>query len=166
MNQPAVLLSSAGRSLLRDTCTLLQLPLQPQKHLPGTKPPSLTAATPPAAAAAAAWTNADVAGPDGIAAMAAAVPDLGALRQYLAAARGSEVRLDQGSAEACVARFRALQTEDAGLGWQDLNTFITVSLSSACDCCWCCWGCLLELFLCVERDGGSWSVVSAAYREE
>jgi hypothetical protein len=34
-NQPAVLLSSAGRSLLRDACSLLQLPLAPQKHLPG-----------------------------------------------------------------------------------------------------------------------------------
>jgi hypothetical protein len=38
-----------------------------------------------------------------------------------------QVRLDQGSAEACVSRFRALQAEDAGLGLQDLNIFITVS---------------------------------------
>jgi hypothetical protein len=39
-----------------------------------------------------------------------------------------QVRLDQTAAEACVSRFRALQAEDAGLGWQDLNTFITVSV--------------------------------------
>lgn len=38
----------------------------------------------------------------------------------------AQVRLDQTAAETCVARFRALQAEDAGLGWQDLNTFITV----------------------------------------
>lgn len=37
-----------------------------------------------------------------------------------------QVRLDQAAAEACVGRFRALQAEDAGLGWEDLNTFITV----------------------------------------
>jgi hypothetical protein len=35
VNQPAVLLSSAGRSLLRDACNMLQLPLQPHKHMPG-----------------------------------------------------------------------------------------------------------------------------------
>lgn len=110
---------------------MLQLPLQPQKHLPGTKPPSSTGSgagfSGSSSNVAAQWANADVAGPDAIAAAAASMPELAAVRQYLAAARSSEVRLDQGSAEACVARFRALQAEDAGLGWQDLNTFITVS---------------------------------------
>ena len=92
-----------------------------------TTAPTKTPSSSDAAAAVAVWASADVAGPDAIAAIAATLlPDLAAVRQYLAAARGSEVALDQGSAEACVARFRALQAEDAGLGWQDLNTFITV----------------------------------------
>jgi hypothetical protein len=64
----------------------------------GTKPPS-SAATSPAAAAAAAWANADVAGPDAIAAAAAAMPELPAVRHYLAAARGFEVREIQNSEE-------------------------------------------------------------------
>jgi len=135
-NQPALIISSAGRSLLRDSCTMLQLPLQPQKHLPGIKPPSGSSSgsngSNAASLAAAAWANADVAGPDAIAAMAAAMPELAAVRQYMAAAQKCEVRLDQGSAEACVARFRALQAEDAGMGWQDLNTLITVSHSGCC----------------------------------
>ena len=53
----------------------------------GTKPaPSGTAA-----ATAAAWANAEVSGQDAIAAIPAALPDLTAVRQYLAAARACEV---------------------------------------------------------------------------
>ncbi|WIA37078.1 hypothetical protein OEZ86_014051 [Tetradesmus obliquus] len=73
------------------------------------------------------WAAADVAGPEAVAAAAAAMPELAAVREYLAAARGLECRMDQAAAEACVTRFRAMQQANPGIGMEDLNLIITVS---------------------------------------
>jgi hypothetical protein len=120
VNLPAVILSAGGRSLLRDTLPLLQLPLSTPSGLGGLaamKPGFSDAAggsggggggashgDSAAAAAAAAGCGpggqaADDAlvacGPEAVAAAAAALPDLPRLRQYLAAARRAGVVLDQ-----------------------------------------------------------------------
>jgi hypothetical protein len=129
VNQPAVVLSST-RSVLRDSLAL-SLPLQPQR--PVLVKPGQTgqinnfdqSGTP---AAVVDWAAADVAGPEAVAAAAAAMPELAAVREYLAAARGLECRMDQAAAEACVARFRAMQQANPGVGMDDLNLIITVSV--------------------------------------
>lgn len=136
VNQPVVVLSG-GRSVLRDSLALM-LPLQPQRPVlvkPGqtsSQTVGLSAAEPGAPAAAVVdWDAADVLGPDAVAAAAASMPELAAVRDYLAAARVLECRMDQSSAEACVARFRALQQANPGVGMEDLNTIITVRIQNA-----------------------------------
>jgi hypothetical protein len=132
VNQPAVVLSST-RSVLRDNLAL-SLPLQPQ-HPVLVKPgqPGQTnnfdqsgAPLPAAPAAVVDWAAADVAGPEAVAAAAAGMPELAAVREYLAAARRLECRMDQAAAEACVARFRAMQQANPSVGMDDLNLIITV----------------------------------------
>jgi hypothetical protein len=129
VNQPAVVLSST-RSVLRESLAL-SLPLQPQRPVlvkPGqTSGQSNNFDQSSAAAAVVDWAAADVAGPEAVAAAAAAMPELSAVREYLAAARGLECRMDQAAAEACVARFRAMQQANPGVGMEDLNLIITVS---------------------------------------
>jgi hypothetical protein len=133
VNQPAVVLSST-RSVLRDSLAL-SLPLQPQRPVlvkPGPTSGQTNdfdqngAAAVAAPAAVVDWAAADVAGPEAVAAAAAAMPELSAVREYLAAARGLECRMDQAAAEACVARFRAMQQANPGVGMDDLNLIITV----------------------------------------
>ncbi|WIA16854.1 hypothetical protein OEZ85_013787 [Tetradesmus obliquus] len=131
VNQPAVVLSST-RSVLRDSLAL-SLPLQPQRPVlvkPGqTGQTGQTGSFDQAGAPAAVvdWAAADVAGPEAVAAAAAAMPELAAVREYLAAARGLECRMDQAAAEGCVTRFRAMQQANPGIGMEDLNLIITVS---------------------------------------
>jgi hypothetical protein len=129
VNQPAVVLSGM-RSVLRDSLAL-SLPLQPQRPVlvkPGqTSGQSNNFDQISAAAAVVDWAAADVAGPEAVAAAAAAMAELSAVREYLAAARGLECRMDQAAAEACVARFRAMQQANPGVGMEDLNLIITVS---------------------------------------
>jgi hypothetical protein len=129
VDSPALIFSTAGRSLLRDSLNLLQLPLatQQQGGLAARKPGYAEPAAGNTAGAGDDSSLAAAGGPQAVAAAAAALPDLGALRQYLASARAAGIALDQGAAEACVARFRALQAEEQGLGWQDLHVIITVS---------------------------------------
>eukprot|EP00775_Hariotina_reticulata_P001403 gene1403-1746_t len=127
VNLPAVVLST-GRSILRDSLAV-QLPLQPQPVM--TVKPGQTSsnagqgiALPPAAD----WAGADVAGPEVIAAAAAAAePELHMMRQYLEAARGLQCSMDQTAAEQCVARFRAQQRVEPGLGYGDLDIMVTVT---------------------------------------
>lgn len=135
VNQPAVVLSST-RSVLRDSLAL-SLPLQPQRPVlvkPGqTGQTGQTGSFDQAGAPAAVvdWAAADVAGPEAVAAAAAAMPELAAVREYLAAARGLECRMDQAAAEACVTRFRAMQQANPGIGMEDLNLIITVGAAYA-----------------------------------
>eukprot|EP00882_Tetradesmus_deserticola_P033724 GHRQ01038548.1.p1 GENE.GHRQ01038548.1~~GHRQ01038548.1.p1 ORF type:complete len:362 (+),score=162.11 GHRQ01038548.1:394-1479(+) len=132
-NQPAVVLSST-RSVLRDSLAL-SLPLQPQRALlvePGQtgqtgQTDSFDQGGAGAPAAAVEWAAADVAGPEAVDAAAAAMLELAAVRDYFAAARGLECRMDQAAAEACVARFRALQQANSSVGMEDLNLIITLS---------------------------------------
>eukprot|EP00882_Tetradesmus_deserticola_P015431 GHRQ01016442.1.p1 GENE.GHRQ01016442.1~~GHRQ01016442.1.p1 ORF type:complete len:245 (+),score=100.07 GHRQ01016442.1:180-914(+) len=129
-NQPAVVLSST-RSVLRDSLAL-SLPLQPQRALlvkPGQTGQTDSSDQGGAGAPVAGvdWAAADMAGPEAVDAAAAAMPELAAVRDYLIAARGLECRMDQAAAEACVARFRALQQANPSVGMEDLNLIITLS---------------------------------------
>jgi hypothetical protein len=54
------------------------------------------------------------------------MPELAMIRQYLEVGRGLQCSMDQAAAEQCVARFRAQQRVDPGLGYGDLDTIVTV----------------------------------------
>ncbi|KAF8065729.1 alpha-mannosidase [Scenedesmus sp. PABB004] len=129
VNTPAVVLST-GRSVLRESLPLA-LPLVPARPVlvkPGFEDQQQRAGGGACAPAPADWLAADVAGPEAVSAAAAGLGGaLGAVRDYLAAARRASVRLDQAGAEACVARFRAAQAADPGLGLDDLHRLITMA---------------------------------------
>jgi hypothetical protein len=117
---PAIVMST-GRSVLRDVLPLV-LPLAPQAPVLS-KPGHGT----PTGGALVAWPDAAVAGPGAVAAAAAGMPELGAVRDYLAAARRAQCRLDRGAVEAAVARFRAAGGgAEPGSALQELGISITV----------------------------------------